>query len=218
MPLKDLFSKAPSPFPPNEEPWPQPDHSSSNSSSSGYRMSPLYSATARPTVEEFLRTNYLMIPEFVLQVNRAKVAENKGHVHQSMPSEETTSIQGTAHRCQIISFDSATRDVTSDKIERKEDGEKEVKGDDSTVQRRASGSKGMDMHRDTFAAQKQTSGRDIVVPPPLKPKPRVKKVMKGGCLVTIPAPQIMIRAPHGSTANGGNNVESGALSEHSEAG
>lgn len=218
MSLKDLFSKAPSPPPLSEEPWPQPVPSSSNSSSNCHCMSPLYSATARPTVDEFLRTNYLMIPEFVQQVNRAKIAANKEGVGQSVVFEESTSLQGTAHRRKIISFDSLTRDINSENTEKKEDGIKEIKGCDSSVKRGASGAKSIDVSIDTTAAQNQASVRDIVVPPLLKPKPRVKKVMKGGTLVTIPAPQIRKRPPQGFTANDENNVESGVLSEQSKGG
>lgn len=179
MSLKDLFSKAPSPPPLSEEPWPQPVPSSSNSSSNCHCMSPLYSATARPTVDEFLRTNYLMIPEFVQQVNRAKIAANKGGAGQSVVFEESTSLQGTAHRRKIISFDSLTRDINSENTEKKEDGIKEIKGCDSSVKRGASGAKSIDVSIDTTAAQNQASVRDIVVPPLLKPKPRVKKSDEG---------------------------------------
>ena len=93
MPLKDLFAKAPSPLPPSEEPWPRSETSREKS-----RQSSLHSATARPTLDEFLRTNYLMIPDFLLKVTQAKVAARAGksnHDFQSAAYEQSVLNFGT---------------------------------------------------------------------------------------------------------------------------
>lgn len=193
MPLRDLFSKAPAPIPPSEEPWPkqpsvlqQQEVSSHSKGSCDYKRSPLYSVTSRPTLDEFLRTDYLMIPEFVMQVNRARktvgLVENE-HCFQNMtPQQSEVNVRdGTP-----TVFSADRNQAFSDDTKEAKDVEKE----ESTVKKFRSTTTEM-AHKVTaaFSARKQISSEEIHVPPPMKPKPRVKKVMKGGSLVTIPAPQ-----------------------------
>lgn len=193
MPLRDLFSKAPAPIPPSEEPWPkqppvlqQQEVSSHSKGSCDYKRSPLYSVTSRPTLDEFLRTDYLMIPEFVMQVNRARktvgLVENE-HCFQNMtPQQSEVNVRdGTP-----TVFSADRNQAFSDDTKEAKDVEKE----ESTVKKFRSTATEI-AHKVTaaFSARKQISSEEIHVPPPMKPKPRVKKVMKGGSLVTIPAPQ-----------------------------
>ena len=214
MPLKDLFSKAPEPLPPSEEPWPKPpaqegvlSHSKSSNSRDNYKTSPLYSATARPTLEEFLRTNYLMIPEFVMQVNQAKQAAGiGGGVNLGVQC-----FQNTTSQQRVVNFRDETLETPSvfsadrnQVMSRHTKGNKAVdkqKRDagDSTATVGILGNKTCEKPSPTVT-EKLISSEEIQIPPPLKPKPRVKKVMKGGSLVTIPAPQPRNRSVH--TAEG----------------
>lgn len=188
MPLKDLFAKAPPLLPPNEEPWPR-----SETSKEKIRQSSLQSATARPTLDEFLRTNYLMIPDFLLKVNQAKVAARTGkscHDAQSAASMQTMLTFGAV---QGRSNSSASANVTPCNIVSNTDKEVKIIEGRGTQEKepRASPSIRSTKKSDmlcTVLSRKQ-SCEEIQVPPPLKPKPRVKKVMRGGSLVTIPPPQ-----------------------------
>ena len=188
MPLKDLFAKAPPPLPPSEEPWPR-----SETSREKFRQSSLHSATARPTLDEFLRTNYLMIPDFLLKVNQAKVAARTGkssHDAQSAASKQTMLTFGTV---QGRSISSASANVSSCNIVSNTDKEVKIIESRGTQEKdpKASPSIRSTKNSDmlcTVLSRKQ-SCEEIQVPPPLKPKPRVKKVMRGGSLVTIPPPQ-----------------------------
>ena len=203
MPLKDLFAKAPPPLPPSEEPWPR-----SETSREKYRQSSLHSATARPTLDEFLRTNYLMIPDFLLKVTQAKVAARTGksnHGFLSAASEQSMLNFGTVQG--RISSASA---VSSCNIVSNTD--KEVKFIESrgTQEKEAAASPkiGSTQNTDklcTVLSRKQ-SCEEIQVPPPLKPKPRVKKVMRGGSLVTIPPPQPRSKAIQEPVKDGGKST------------
>jgi len=214
MPLKDRFAKAPEPLPPSEEPWPKPlaqegvlSHSKSSDSRHNYKSSPLYSATARPTLDEFLRTNYLMIPEFVMQVNQAKQAAGiEGFVNLGVQC-----FQNTTSQQRVVNFREETLETPSvfsadrnQVMSRHTKGNKAVdkqKRDagDSTATVGILGNKTCEKPSPTVT-EKLISSEGIQIPPPLKPKPRVKKVMKGGSLVTIPAPQPRNRSVH--TAEG----------------
>lgn len=189
MPLKDLFAKAPSPLPPSEEPWPRSETSREKS-----RQSSLHSATARPTLDEFLRTNYLMIPDFLLKVTQAKVAARAGksnHDFQSAAYEQSALNFGTV---QGRSTSSTSTNVSSCNIANN-NTDKEVKFIESrgaqekepTASTKIRSTRNTDMLC-TILSRKQ-SCEEIQVPPPMQPKPRVKKVMRGGSLVTIPPPQ-----------------------------
>lgn len=193
MPLKDLFAKVPSPLPPSEEPWPR-----SEASREKFRQSSLHSATARPTLDEFLRTNYLMIPDFLLQVNQAKIAARTGkssHDFQSAASKQSMFF-GKEQGCSISS---ASANVSSSNIVRNDD--KEVKMVESrAIQETIRSTKNSD---ELFTVlSRKHSCEEIQVPPPLRPKPRVKKVMKGGTLVTIFPPQPRSKASQESVENG----------------
>ncbi|KAJ7322769.1 hypothetical protein OS493_032952 [Desmophyllum pertusum] len=194
MPLKDLLSKAPSPLPPSEEPWPRPDVSNN------YKQSPLYSTIARPTLDEFLRTNYLMIPDFVLQVNQAKIAAWMGRSGQDVPN--TVSQQSMANLGgPAVTSSVGNRVVYNNSNDKEitmiENGE--IKEKDSKPTPEIPNTKRGD-NLFTVVSQKRLSCDEI--PPPLKPKPRVKKVMKGGSLVIIPAPQPRNRALQATSSPG----------------
>ena len=204
MPLKDLFSKAPAPIPPGEEPWPkqppvlqqQSEVPSHSKGSCDYKCSPLYSVTSRPTLDEFLRTNYLMIPEFLMQVNQAKKAagivknehcvQKRTHQQSEINVRDGTPIVFSADRNQ------AFRDNTKEA--------KDFEKKESTVKNfRSTATEIADKVTAAVVSGKQISrisSEEIHVPPPLKPKPRVKKVMKGGTLITIPASQPRNRTPN----------------------
>ena len=204
MPLKDLFAKAPPLLPPSKEPWPR-----SETSRDKYVQSSLHSATARPTLDEFLRTNYLMIPDFLLKVTQAKVAARTGksnHGLLSAASEQSMLNFGTVQGRSISSASA----VSSCNIVSNTD--KEVKFIESrgTQEKEAAASSkiGSTKHTDklcTVLSRKQ-SCEEIQVPPPLKPKPRVKKVMRGGSLVTIPPPQHRSKAIHEPVKDGGKST------------
>ena len=206
MPLKDLLSKIPTPVPPTEELWPKPPTRkvvSPRLKNSNYKNSPLYSATSRPTLDEFLRTNYLMTPEFVKQVGQAKKAAGIGESGQG--------VQNTASQQTAINFGDGMPTVFSadqnQAVSCNIDEAKTAKNDGTTA--KYSNTTG-EIHRarsaDKFSAlfsRKQVTS-EIQVPPPQKP--RVKKVMKGGSLVTIPAPQPRNRAVH-STPGSADNAD-----------
>ena len=194
MPLKDLFSKAPAPIAPSEEPCPkqppvlqQQEVSSHPEGSCDFKRSPLYSATSRPTLDEFLRTNYLMIPEFVMQVNQAKkaagIVENEHCVQNITPAQSEDSVhvrEGTP-----TVFPADRNQTFSDNTKEA----KYVEKKESTVENFRSTATKIADKVTAVVSGKQISSEEIHVPSPLNPKPRVKKVMKGGSLVTIPAPQ-----------------------------
>ena len=188
MPLKDLFARAPPPLPPSEEPWPR-----SETSREKFKQSSLRLATARPTLDEFLRTNYLMIPDFLLKVTQAKVAARTGkssHDFQSAASKQSMLDFGTV---QGRSTSSASAKVSSCNIVSNTDKEVKIIESRGTQEKEPTASPAVRSTRNndmlcTVLSRKQ-SCEEIEVPPPLKPKPRVKKVMRGGSLVTIPPPQ-----------------------------
>ena len=220
MPLKDLFTKAPSPLPPTEEPWPRTE-SSSSCLRDTFKQSPLHSATARPTLDEFLRTNYLMIPDFLLQVNKAKITARTGKLVNV--AQNTTSGQSSVNLATDKGLPiSSSSDVSSSDIVNNNDKEvkivesRGIKEKDPKTAPEISNTKSGDK---LFSAlsRKQTY-EEIQVPPPLKPKPRVKKVMKGGTLVIIPAPQPRNRARQGSAEDGSKSTVSGIHLMSSEGG
>ena len=204
MPLKDLFAKAPPPLPPSEEPWPR-----SETSREKFRQSSLHSATARPTLDEFLRTNYLMIPDFLLKVNQAKVAARTGkssHDFQSAASEQSILNFGTVQGRST----SSTSAVSSSNIVSNTHKEvKFIKGR-GTQEKEATESPKIRSTKDTdrlcTVLSRKQSCEEIQVPPPLKPKPRVKKVMRGGSLVTIPPPQPRNKARQQPVEDGGKST------------
>jgi len=197
MPLKDLFAKSPSPLPPSEEPWPRSE------AKEKFRQSSLYSATARPTLDEFLRTNYLMIPDFLLKVNQAKIAARtgkSGHGFQSAAPRQSMLNFGTVQgrSTNVSSIDSNTyKEVKI--VENRETREKEQTA--SPAIRSTKNSEALC----TVLSRKQ-SCEEIQIPPPLKPKPRVKKVMKGGSLVTIPPPKPRSKARQEFVEDGGKST------------
>ena len=210
MPLKELFSKAPIPLPPSEEPWPKPPSQegvSSHSNSNNYKHSPLYSATSRPTLDEFLRTNYLMIPEFVMQVNQAKKAAAIEESGQSV--QNTSSQQNVVNFGQgvPVAFPGAVQNQTVscniEEVQAVENKEMAAKDPRSTAEKRKTNISG---RLSTAVSEKQIIFEEIQIPPPAKPKPRVKKVMKGGSLVTIPAPQPRNKTAQGTLEDAGGGV------------
>ncbi|KAL9978812.1 hypothetical protein ACROYT_G016378 [Oculina patagonica] len=206
MPLKDLFAKAPSPLPPSEEPWPRSEASSSCLREK-LEQSPLHSATARPTLDEFLRTNYLMIPGFLLQVNKAKIAARTG--------KSVEDVQNTASPHSMVNQGGVRGPTNPPSFNIVNRNDKEVEKVETSVIKEKVPSI-MPEIRSTKSSDKlfsvlsrKPSYEEIQVPPPLKPKPRVKKVMKGGTLVTIPAPQPRNRAMLGSADDAGKSIEPG---------
>ncbi len=206
MPLKDLFAKAPSPLPPSEEPWPRSEASSSCLREK-LEQSPLHSATARPTLDEFLRTNYLMIPGFLLQVNKAKIAARTG--------KSVEDVQNTASPHSMVNQGGVRGPTNPPSFNIVNRNDKEVEKVETSVIKEKVPSI-MPEIRSTKSSDKlfsvlsrKPSYEEIQVPPPLKPKPRVKKVMKGGTLVTIPAPQPRNRAMLGSADVAGKSIEPG---------
>jgi len=134
-----------------------------------------------------------MIPDFLLKVTQAKVAAGMGkssHDFQSAASKQSMLTFGTV---QGRSTSSASANVSPCNIVSNTDKEvkiiesrgKQVK--EPTANPAIRSTKNGDMLC-TVLSRKQ-SCEEIQVPPPLKPKPRVKKVMRGGSLVTIPPPQ-----------------------------
>ena len=205
MPLKDLFAKAPPPLPPSEEPWPR------STSREKFRQSSLHSATARPTLDEFLRTNYLMIPDFLSKVTQAKIAARTGrsnHNFQSAASEQrmlnfgtvqgrSTSSASAVSSCNIHVVNNTDKEVKF--IESRGKQEKE-----STASLKIGSTKNTD--KLCTVLSRKPSCEEIQVPPPLKPKPRVKKVMRGGSLVTIPPPQPRSKARQEPVKDGGKSM------------
>ena len=205
MPLKDLFAKAPSPLPPSEEPWPR-----SQNSREKFSQSSLYSATARPTLDEFLRTNYLMIPDFLLQVTQAKVAARTGrgvHDFQSAAPKQSMLNFGTV---QGHSTSSASANVSSSSIVSNTDREVKMVENRATQEKEPTASPAIRRSKNsdvlcTVLSRKQNC-EEIQVPLPLKPKPRVKKVMRGGSLVTIPPPKPRNKPRQESVEDGGKST------------
>ena len=197
MPLKDLFSKAPSPLPPSEEPWPRSE------AKEKFRQSSLYSATARPTLDEFLRTNYLMIPDFLLKVNQAKIAARTGkssHDFQSAAPRQSMLNFGTVQGCSTNVSSIVSNTYKEVKIvENRETREKEKTA--SPAIRSTKNSEAL-----CNVLSRKQSCEEVQVPPPLKPKPRVKKVMKGGSLVTIPPPKPRSKARREFVEDGGKST------------
>lgn len=197
MPLKDLFARAPSPLPPSEEPWPRSE------AKEKFRHSSLYSATARPTLDEFLRTNYLMIPDFLLKVNQAKIATRTGkssYDFQSAAPRQSTLNFGTAQgRSTNVSSIVSNTYKGVKIVENRETREKE-----KTASPAIRSTKNSEVLC-TVLSRKQ-SCEEIQVPPPLKSKPRVKKVMKGGSLVTIPPPKPRSKARQELVKGGGKST------------
>lgn len=193
MPLEDLFSKVPNPLPPSEEPWPKPpivsrQEAASSPMGSDHRVSPLYSATARPTLEEFLRTNYLMIPEFLAQVSQAKRATGSvvnEHSVQNMTSQQHSGLNfgdgspvlNSSDRNQGVNYSSKRANDLDEKQTTVSLNGVELKPC-NVANKLSAGISGRQIRSD----EKQP----LVTP---KPKQRVKKVMKGGLMVTIPALQ-----------------------------
>lgn len=223
MPLEDLFSKAPNPLPHSEEPWPKlpivnRQEAASSPMGSDHRLSPLHSATARPTLEEFLRTNYLMIPEFLAQVSQTKRAMgsvvNERSV-QNMTSQQLSGLNfgdgspvlNSSDRNQGVNYSSNRANDLDEK--------------QTTVSLNGVESKPCNVANKLSAG---ISGRQIssdekqpsVTP---KPKQRVKKVMKGGLMVTIPAPKPRNRTlpcVDGSPNNKSKAVSSTVMPERRE--
>lgn len=201
MSLKNLLSKVPALLPLTEEAWPKPapkEDAPAHHLEARYRNSPLYSATSRPTLDEFLRTNYLMIPEFVKQVNEAKKASG---IEESEKDVQSTaccqqSLKETAPSAHFLAEQNAGKDV-----ENKQGAVKLT--EEIEISRTITGGK-----KSTLNSQKQIASEDIEVPPPQKPKPRVKKVMKGGCLVIIPAPQPRNRSVLNTPTSAENIIKS----------
>lgn len=202
MSLKDLLSKVPALLPLTEEAWPKPapmkDAPDHHLEARSYRNSPLYSATARPTLDEFLRTNYLMIPEFVKQVNEAKKAAGIEESEKDVQSISCCqqSLKETTPSVHFLAEQNTGKDVDSKQAEVKLTEEIEIS-------RTITGGK-----KSTLNSQTQITSEEIEVPPPQKPKPRVKKVMKGGCLVVIPAPQPRNRSVHSTPTSAENAIKS----------
>lgn len=201
MSLKNLLSKVPALLPLTEEAWPKlapKEDAPAHHLEASYRNSPLYSATSRPTLDEFLRTNYLMIPEFVKQVNEAKKASG---IEESEKDVQSTaccqqSLKETAPSVHFLAEQNAGKDV-----ENKQGAVKLT--EEIEISRTIMGGKKV-----TLNSQKQIASENIEVPPPQKPKPRVKKVMKGGCLVIIPAPQPRNRSVHNTPTSAENIIKS----------
>lgn len=201
MSLKNLLSKVPALLPLTEEVWSKSalkEDAPAHHLEASYRNSPLYSATSRPTLDEFLRTNYLMIPEFVKQVNEAKKASG---IEESEKDVQSTaccqqSLKDTTPSVHLLAEQNTGKDV-----ENKQGAVKLT--EEIEMSKTITGGK-----KSTLNSQKQITSEEIEVPPPQKPKPRVKKVMKGGCLVIIPAPQPRNRSVHNTPTSAENIITS----------
>ena len=201
MSLKNLLSKVPALLPSTEEAWPKPEpkeDASAHHLEASYRNSPLYSATSRPTLDEFLRTNYLMIPEFVKQVNEAKKASG---IEESEKDVQSTACCQQSLKETTPSVHFLAEQNTGKDVETKQGAVKLT--EEIEISRTITGGK-----KSTLNLQKQINSEEIEVPPPQKPKPRVKKVMKGGCLVIIPAPQPRNRSVHNTPTSAENIIKS----------
>lgn len=206
MPLKDILSKPPARIPSSENPWPKPQPSppqatvpkttSNICAVNDYKSSPLYS-TGRPTLDEFLRTDYLMIPEFLMQVSKAKkaagIVENKPLVENTKSStqmglknvEETFSVCPT-QLPEALSY--APNPKEGKGVERKEVPVKHTGSSAPHI-----------IDKLTFLdSRNRINSNEIQTPSSVvRPKQRVKKVMKGGSLVIIPAPEPKNRSLQG---------------------
>ena len=139
-----------------------------------------------------------MIPEFVKQVNEAKKASG---IEESEKDVQSTaccqqSLKETAPSVHFLAEQNAGKDV-----ENKQGAVKLT--EEIEISRTITGGKKV-----TLNSQKQIASENIEVPPPQKPKPRVKKVMKGGCLVIIPAPQPRNRSVHNTPTSAENIIKS----------
>ena len=201
MSLKNLLSKVPALLPLTEEVWPKSapkEDAPAHHLEASYRNSPLYSATSRPTLDEFLRTNYLMIPEFVKQVNEAKKASG---IEESEKDVQITACCQQSLKETTPSVHFVAEQNTGKDVENKQGAVKLT--EEIEISRTITGGK-----KSTLNSQKQITSEEIEVPPPQKPKPRVKKVMKGGCLVIIPAPQPRNRSVHNTPTSAENIIKS----------
>ena len=201
MSLKNLLSKVTALLPLTEEVWPKSapkEDAPAHHLEASYRNSPLYSATSRPTLDEFLRTNYLMIPEFVKQVNEAKKASG---IEESEKDVQSTACCQQSLKETTPSVHFLAEQNTGKDVENKQGAVKLT--EEIEMSRTITGGK-----KSTLNSQKQITSEEIEVPPPQKPKPRVKKVMKGGCLVIIPAPQPRNRSVHNTLTSAENIIKS----------
>ena len=185
MPLRDLFEKAPTPLAPNNEPWPRPPSSeeSVQSSKLSLRQSPLFSATTHPTLEEFLRTNYLMIPEFVAQVKRAKSFATGGIGKEGemtlLSQSPVLNIEESSKQLNPSSVSSAAKSTSIGDVKHKKALPSGRNKDTQEEKKPASKTS----HLSILAQEGSTTE---VLRPQVKSRPRVRAVMKGGMMVTLP--------------------------------
>lgn len=146
-----------------------------------------------------------MIPDFLLKVTQAKVAARTGKSNHDF--------QSAAYEQSVLNFEtvqgrstySALANVSSCNIANNTDKEVKViesrgaQEEEPTASTKIRSIRNTDMLC-TVLPRKQ-SCEEIQVPPPLQPKPRVKKVMRGGSLVTIPPPQ-----PRSKVKDGGKST------------
>lgn len=207
MPLKDILSKPPARIPSSEDPWPKPQppppeatvpQTTSNTCAvNDYKSSPLYS-TGRPTLDEFLRTDYLMIPEFLMQVNKAKkaagIVENNPLVENTKSSTQMglKNVEKTFSVCptqlpKALSY--APNPKEGKGVERKEVPVKYTGSAAPHVTDKLTFVDSRNRINSNIVSRGDYDSNEIQTPSSaVRPKQRVKKVMKGGSLVIIPAP------------------------------
>ena len=198
MPLEDLFSKLPARIPSSGDPWPKPQPSppqatvpkaaSNTCAINDYRNSPLYSA-GRPTLDEFLRTDYLMIPEFFMQVNKAKkaagIVQNKPLV-ENIKSSAQMGLKNEEKTFPV--FPAQLQKALSHAPNPKEG--KGVETKEVPVKCTGSAAPGVTDKLTIVDSRNLINSSEVQTPSSVvRPKQRVKKVMKGGSLVIIPAPE-----------------------------
>ncbi|KAK2568222.1 Zinc finger CCCH domain-containing protein 6 [Acropora cervicornis] len=220
MPLKDILSKPPARIPSSEDPWPKPQPSppqapvpkttSNTCAVNDYRTSPLYS-TGRPTLDEFLRTDYLMIPEFLMQVNKAKkaagIVENKPLVENTKSSTQMglKNVEKTFSVCptqlpKALSY--APNPKEGKGVERKEVPVKYTGSAAPHVTDKLTFVGSRNRINSNIVSRGDYDSSEIQTPSSVvRPKQRVKKVMKGGSLVIIPAPEPKNRSLQGRQAS-----------------
>ena len=206
MSLSDLLAKAPTPVPPSTEPWPRPvsKREGFSQSKSSYKDSSLYSATARPTLEEFLRTNYLLIPEFISQVTRTKLAVKRAEGREDSKTASSSSLPKVLDE---TAKHEGTLSPASVDARNKLDGYKPELSAGSNRKRRKvqedTGSAGMVPLPSVDVIIQGTSNPEKLMPQ-VKPKPRMT-AMKGATSTTFPFSQPKENVSFQGTVMSGKN-------------
>jgi len=148
-----------------------------------------------------------MIPDFLLKVNQAKIAARtgkSGHGFQSAAPRQSILNFGTVQGRSTIGSTNVSSIVSNTCKEVKIVENRETREKEQTASPAIRSTKNSEALC-TVLSRKQ-SCEEIQIPPPLKPKPRVKKVMKGGSLVTIPPPKPRSKARQEFVEDGGKST------------